>query len=232
MSQEMFESTAKPEQVEVYWREKIAQLSLNSQTPFKKISIASRSLRLFAELNSPFDPLLFALNNEGHDPNPWLMKFDKLRTVEYPNVKQIHRVEDIKLWTNSFEALLKDPIGLSLFREFVTKEFSIENLEFWERVNQLGETSTRTEFRAFAILIFNEFIEEGSLKEINMPSHCKGPLTLVFVINKEEKIPYDCYFTAHEHIFTLMQTDSYPRFCSSSVLSAFTQKLKELEYFS
>jgi regulator of G-protein signaling len=226
MNQETFESTAKPEQLEVYWRENVSQLTLTSHTPFQKISVAARSLKLFAELIRPFDPLICALSKTGHDPNPWLIKFDKQRPSEYPNIKRQYRLDDVKLWTNSFEALLKDTTGLTLFREFVTKELSAENLEFWERVNLLEETSTRAEFKASAILVFKEFIQDGSLKEVNIPSHCKGPLSLIFQIDGEMEIPYDCYFTAQEHIFTLMQTDSYPRFCASKILNNFAKKLK------
>jgi hypothetical protein len=221
MSQDLFESTAKLDELEVYWSKKVAYLNLVSQTPFKKISVAAKSLNVFAELHGPFDPLI----NANFSPNPWHIKEGKKATV-YPDVKRNYRCEDIKLWNYSFDALLNDPAGLGLFREFVNLELSVENLEFWERVNLLEKTSTKDEFKIDAVKIYKEFIEMGSEKEINIPSYVKGPISLSFVIEGDWEIPYDCYSTAKDHIFTLMQKDTYPRFCTSTILGVFAQKIK------
>jgi len=39
--------------------------------------------------------------------------------------------EDVQLWEESFDALLRHRYGQALFRAFLRTEFSEENLEFW-----------------------------------------------------------------------------------------------------
>jgi hypothetical protein len=242
----MFEKSAKPDALNAYWKEKVAQLTLNLNTPFQKLSVAAKSLRLFAELNGPFDPLICALTRPaealtrssrslfqpgptpvipGSEPNPWILKFDQIKTVDYPAPKKQLGDEDVKLWRHSFEALLKNPKGLALFRDFVEKELSSENLDFWERVNQLEETETRAAFKERAVRVYDDFIKLGSPNEINIPSHCLTPLTLVFE-DEEGALPYACFSIAQEHIFALMKKDTYPRFCASKDLRVFAQKIK------
>lgn len=41
----------------------------------------------------------------------------------------------LKLWEESFEELLNDPLGRDTLQKFLDKEYSGENLRFWMEVN-------------------------------------------------------------------------------------------------
>lgn len=49
----------------------------------------------------------------------------------------------VKKWGYSLKDLLKDPAGKEQFIKFLEKEFSVENLKFWEAVQQLKCVHTK-----------------------------------------------------------------------------------------
>lgn len=44
----------------------------------------------------------------------------------------------LKLWEESFEELLSDPLGRETLQKFLDKEYSGENLRFWWEVNHFS----------------------------------------------------------------------------------------------
>lgn len=62
--------------------------------------------------------------------NPWISDNPEYWNTEVrPKFLPIRR---IKRWSFSIHELLKDPIGLDEFQRWLEKEFSAENLRFWQ----------------------------------------------------------------------------------------------------
>uniref|UniRef100_A0A8B9HCA1 Regulator of G protein signaling 9a n=1 Tax=Astyanax mexicanus TaxID=7994 RepID=A0A8B9HCA1_ASTMX len=86
----------------------------------------------------------FMTTYKGHDPflapclpsNPWQTDDDtywelNMRSVETPTKMRVER------WSFSFFELLSDPRGRADFKVFLKKEFSGENLAFWEAAEEM-----------------------------------------------------------------------------------------------
>lgn len=80
-------------------------------------------------------------------PNPWIsdtvdfwqhdkMYFVKLELNEFIPISSTGDISTrrLKLWEESFEELLLDPIGRETLQKFLDKEYSGENLRFWMEV--------------------------------------------------------------------------------------------------
>lgn len=52
-------------------------------------------------------------------------------------------------WAIGLEKLLNDPTGLNVFTEFLKKEFSQENIQFWTECEQLRGLTQSDEVRSF-----------------------------------------------------------------------------------
>jgi hypothetical protein len=99
---------------------------------------------------------------------------------EKKNSRILPSSNDIKLWTNSLADLLRDPLGVKTFSEFVKIEFSSENLEFHLAVEELGSLQDYDLFTQASIKIFDEYIAVGAPKELNITSSCRSQLTSMF----------------------------------------------------
>ena len=69
--------------------------------------------------------------------------------------------------------LLAFPPGLASFNQFLQREFSVENLLFWCRVNQfieeeLKQSHKASEWLAIAFEIYQEFIADTAMKQVNL----------------------------------------------------------------
>ncbi|EFA86028.1 hypothetical protein PPL_01261 [Heterostelium album PN500] len=115
--------------------------------------------------------------------------------------------------------LLLDQDGKDCLRAFLTTEFSVENLDCWTRIENyksLDSTSKNTECPK----IFNQYITERSSNQVNLPRSCVKKIE-ESMINKDENgmiANLDTIFNdAQQHIFILMETDSYERFKKSNI---------------
>ncbi|KAJ3116356.1 Regulator of G-protein signaling 6 [Phlyctochytrium bullatum] len=81
---------------------------------------------------------------------------------------------DLLVWCHSLSDLLRDPLGVEYFGKFLKTEFSTENLEFHLRVEALGSIPSYRDFLAEAEAIFDEFIQVGSPRELNITSGCRS----------------------------------------------------------
>uniref|UniRef100_A0A6Q2ZB27 Regulator of G protein signaling 9b n=1 Tax=Esox lucius TaxID=8010 RepID=A0A6Q2ZB27_ESOLU len=159
-----------------------------------------------------------------HDPflapclpsNPWLTDdvtywMLNMTNVEIPTKMRVER------WTFSFGELLADPRGRADFTLFLKKEFSGENLAFWEACEDLkwGTAATMNEK---AQQIYKTFLARGAPRWINID----GKTMEVTV--KGLKHPHRYVLDAAQtHIFMLMKKDSYGRYLKSPVFKE-TQK--------
>ncbi|RKP15302.1 hypothetical protein BJ684DRAFT_14449 [Piptocephalis cylindrospora] len=125
----------------------------------------------------------------------------------------------------SFQEFLHDPEELAELRAFAVREFSVENVLFYERVTRLIHLSAlhlhsahtladvydvQSMVRAELGAIHELFIRPGSELEVNLPSGTRKDLNEVF---GPSKAPDDAYvlFQAREDIARLMYENTYPR---------------------
>uniref|UniRef100_A0A6Q2X973 Regulator of G protein signaling 9b n=1 Tax=Esox lucius TaxID=8010 RepID=A0A6Q2X973_ESOLU len=148
----------------------------------------------------------YSITYNKHDPflapclpsNPWLTDdvtywMLNMTNVEIPTKMRVER------WTFSFGELLADPRGRADFTLFLKKEFSGENLAFWEACEDLkwGTAATMNEK---AQQIYKTFLARGAPRWINID----GKTMEVTV--KGLKHPHRYVLDAAQtHIFMLMK---------------------------
>uniref|UniRef100_A0A671X838 Regulator of G protein signaling 9b n=1 Tax=Sparus aurata TaxID=8175 RepID=A0A671X838_SPAAU len=161
----------------------------------------------------------------SHDPflsnclpsNPWLTDDVTYWTLNMPNV-EIPTKMRVERWTFSFGELLSDPRGRNDFRLFLKKEFSGENLAFWESCEDL-KWGTAATMREKAEQIYKTFLARGAPRWINID----GKTMEVTV--KGLKHPHRYVLDAAQtHIYMLMKKDSYGRYMKSPVFKDTLQK--------
>ncbi|WKY14174.1 hypothetical protein Q1695_000042 [Nippostrongylus brasiliensis] len=117
--------------------------------------------------------------------------------------------EEVRQWRTSFESLLNHKYGCSLFREFLKKEFSDENVDFWlecEEFKKMKEGKKATIQRAHDI--FKEYIAAAAPKEVNLDSDTRAATKAAM----ESGCKSDTFSLAQSRIEQLMAKDSYRRF--------------------
>lgn len=151
-----------------------------------------------------FDSFLGAIPN-----NPWITDDPALwaaesRVTETPSEKRLKR------WTLALEELLADPTGLREFEIYLRKEYSHENILFWNAVQELRHGSQRDVAQRIRA-IHEEFIARGAPCEVNLDGRTLE-LTQEAVREPCSRFALDA---AQQHVFTLMEKDTYPRFLRS-----------------
>uniref|UniRef100_UPI00358F69D4 regulator of G-protein signaling 9-like n=1 Tax=Myxine glutinosa TaxID=7769 RepID=UPI00358F69D4 len=152
----------------------------------------------------------------SHDPimsgclpsNPWISQDPSLWSL-HASMVEVPARQRVECWAFSFKVLLNDPRGRQELREFLLKEFSAENLSFWESCEDL-KSCELSNVKEKAEEIFGEFLSPGAKHWINLDARTvamtvagmKQPFRLVF----EE---------AQGHIYLLMKKDCYPRYLKS-----------------
>ncbi|XP_034050521.1 regulator of G-protein signaling 9-like isoform X2 [Thalassophryne amazonica] len=161
----------------------------------------------------------------SHDPflskclpsNPWLTDDVTYWTLNMPNV-EIPTKMRVESWTFSFGELLSDPRGRDDFRLFLKKEFSGENLAFWEGCEDLKWGTSET-MRDKAEQIYKTFLARGAPRWINIDGK-----TMEITVNGLQHPHRYVLDAAQTHIFMLMKKDSYGRYMKSPV---FKETLKK-----
>uniref|UniRef100_A0A671XA08 Regulator of G protein signaling 9b n=1 Tax=Sparus aurata TaxID=8175 RepID=A0A671XA08_SPAAU len=191
---------------------------------------SARDLRELNSLSSCFSScscslVKYCATYRSHDPflsnclpsNPWLTDDVTYWTLNMPNV-EIPTKMRVERWTFSFGELLSDPRGRNDFRLFLKKEFSGENLAFWESCEDL-KWGTAATMREKAEQIYKTFLARGAPRWINID----GKTMEVTV--KGLKHPHRYVLDAAQtHIYMLMKKDSYGRYMKSPVFKDTLQK--------
>ncbi|KAM7370518.1 hypothetical protein PAMP_010055 [Pampus punctatissimus] len=154
----------------------------------------------------------------SHDPflskclpsNPWLTDDVTYWTLNMPRV-EIPTKMRVERWTFSFGELLSDPRGRDDFRLFLKKEFSGENLAFWEGCEDL-KWGTAATMREKAEQIYKTFLTRGAPRWINIDG--KTMEVTVRGLKHPHRYVLD---PAQTHIYMLMKKDSYGRYMKSPV---------------
>ncbi|XP_069740048.1 regulator of G-protein signaling 17-like isoform X2 [Narcine bancroftii] len=127
--------------------------------------------------------------------------------------------EEVHLWAQSFDKLLKTPTGRNTFREFLRTEYSEENMLFWLACEDLKNEANGSVINDKARIIYEDFISILSPKEVSLDSRVRE------IINKKIAEPSNqIYDDAQLQIYTLMHRDSYPRFLNSSIYKSLLQR--------
>ncbi|TPP59911.1 Regulator of G-protein signaling 7 [Fasciola gigantica] len=144
--------------------------------------------------------------------NPWISDNPEYWNTEVrPKFLPIRR---IKRWSFSIHELLKDPIGLEEFQRWLEKEFSAENLRFWQACQELKGAPLR-ELRQRVLSIYNQYLAPNAVDPLNVDSRISESIRRHLSDNTGTNLDRYCFEEAETHIFHLMKSDSYYRFLRS-----------------
>jgi len=108
----------------------------------------------------------------------------------------------------SFEEILASPIGREYFKQFLVREFSVENLMFYTEVDYFMTLTDMGDIRESAASIYETYVSSGAPFEINIDqavrTECENNMSNNFSIN--------AFNSAKNAVFKAMQDNSYPRF--------------------
>lgn len=125
--------------------------------------------------------------------------------VEIPTRMRVER------WAFNFSELIRDPKGRQNFQLFLKKEFSGENLSFWEACEDL-KYGDQSKVKEKAEEIYKLFLAPGARRWINIDGTTMG------ITVKGLKHPHRYVLDAAQtHIYMLMKKDSYGRYLKSPV---------------
>ncbi|XP_061922135.1 regulator of G-protein signaling 12-like isoform X1 [Entelurus aequoreus] len=119
----------------------------------------------------------------------------------------------IASWAACFERLLQDPVGVRYFSEFLKKEFSEENILFWQACEYFSHVpaSDKKQLSQRAGEIYNSFLSSKATMPVNIDSQAQ---LADDVLTSPRP---DMFKTQQLQIFNLMKFDSYSRFLKSSL---------------
>ncbi|NP_001089606.1 regulator of G-protein signaling 12 S homeolog [Xenopus laevis] len=130
-----------------------------------------------------------------------------------PSVQSCRRLGERRVasWAVSFERLLQDPVGVRYFTEFLKKEFSEENILFWQSCEYFSRIPVhdKNELSYRAREIFNKFLSNKATTPVNIDSQAH-------LADDVLNAPHPDMFKEQQlQIFNLMKFDSYTRFLKS-----------------
>ncbi|KAK2707611.1 regulator of G-protein signaling 7-like isoform X2 [Artemia franciscana] len=170
-----------------------------------KVSKVSEAQISFAEQYKEYDPFLVA----SDPPNPWISDSTDLWDLE-KHAKELTN-KRVRRWAFSLHELLNDPLGREHFVKYLEKEFSSENLRFWEAVQdlkQLHQRAVATRSRE----IWSEFLGTEATCPVNIDSKSLEATRLA--MDNPDRWTFD---RAAGHVYHLMRSDSYSRFLRSEM---------------
>ncbi|XP_015261492.1 PREDICTED: regulator of G-protein signaling 9 [Gekko japonicus] len=181
-----------------------------------KCSVSLEGLVKYSEQFRSSDPIL-----SGCLPSiPWItddVDFWELnaKMVETPTKKRVER------WSLNFAELMRDPKGRKSFRLFLQKEFSGENLAFWEACEDL-KNGDQSKVKEKAQEIYKTFLAPGARRWINIDGTTMG------ITVRGLKHPHRYVLDAAQtHIYMLMKKDSYGRYLKSPIYKEILSKAIE-----
>ncbi|XP_069775640.1 regulator of G-protein signaling 3-like [Narcine bancroftii] len=118
--------------------------------------------------------------------------------------------EEARQWAKCLDALLAHHHGIIAFKGFLHGEFSEENIDFWQACEDYRHTKSSSKLVSKARKIFAEFVAIHAPREVNLDSTTRE-VTSSNILNPSRST----FDLAQRRIFTLMESDSYPRFLRS-----------------
>ncbi|XP_041848189.1 regulator of G-protein signaling 11 isoform X2 [Melanotaenia boesemani] len=171
-----------------------------------KSSICLESFVKYSEQYQNHDPIM-----QGCLPsNPWISD-DTAHWTMNADIVPIPTRLRVERWSFSFVELLSDPMGRREFMTYLEKEFSAENLYFWQACEEIrhGESSKIIEKVED---VYKNFLAPGAARWVNIDS--KTMDKTLEGIKRPHRFVLD---DAQMHIYFLMKKDSYPRYLKSDL---------------
>ncbi|XP_077427544.1 regulator of G-protein signaling 12b isoform X2 [Vanacampus margaritifer] len=127
-----------------------------------------------------------------------------------------HTERRVASWAVCFERLLQDPVGVRYFSEFLKKEFSEENILFWQACEFFSHVSEndKKQLSQRAREIYNSFLSSKATTPVNIDSQAQ---LADDILNAPRP---DMFKEQQLQIFNLMKFDSYTRFLKSLLYQA------------
>ncbi|KAL6110582.1 rgs12 [Pungitius sinensis] len=122
-----------------------------------------------------------------------------------------HTERRVASWAVCFERLLQDPVGVRYFSEFLKKEFSEENILFWQACEFFSQVpeNDKKQLSQRAREIYNSFLSSKATTPVNIDSQAQ---LADDILNAPRP---DMFKEQQLQIFNLMKFDSYTRFLKS-----------------
>ncbi|KAM4603697.1 regulator of G-protein signaling 12b [Polymixia lowei] len=122
-----------------------------------------------------------------------------------------HTERRVASWAVCFERLLRDPLGVRYFSEFLKKEFSEENILFWQSCEFFSHVpeNDKKQLSQQAREIYNSFLSSKATTPVNIDSQAQ---LADDILNAPRP---DMFKEQQLQIFNLMKFDSYTRFLKS-----------------
>ncbi|XP_059621105.1 regulator of G-protein signaling 7 [Phlebotomus argentipes] len=160
-------------------------------------------------------------------PNPW--QSDNTELWEQDKSGKEVPLRRVKRWSFSLRELLNDPVGNEQFAKFLEKEYSSENLKFWEAVQNM-KTLPQSEVKEAALNIWKEYMAPDAPCPVNVDSRsvelAREAVMSTGPINRW------CFDVAAAHVYHLMKSDSYSRYLRSDmykeILNGSKKKVKSI----
>ncbi|XP_062963645.1 regulator of G-protein signaling 12 isoform X6 [Cynocephalus volans] len=132
-----------------------------------------------------------------------------------PSVQSCRHLRERRVasWAVSFERLLQDPLGVRYFSDFLRKEFSEENILFWQACEYFNHVPAhdKKELSYRAREIFSKFLCSKATTPVNIDSQAQLADDIL-------NAPHPDMFKEQQlQIFNLMKFDSYTRFLKSQL---------------
>ncbi|KAH9526013.1 Regulator of G-protein signaling 3 [Dermatophagoides farinae] len=112
--------------------------------------------------------------------------------------------DEVEKWSKSFH-------GSALFRAFLCREFSDENIEFWLACEEYRKIRS-SKLRHRAKKIFDNYVAVGSPREVNLDHQLR--MDVQKNLTTPSKFTFD---EAQKKIQSLLESDSYVRFLQSDL---------------
>ncbi|XP_076852617.1 regulator of G-protein signaling 9a isoform X4 [Brachyhypopomus gauderio] len=209
----LFDPNAEEEKTSYYYRRIIIFTQQAIMRPKVKSTVSLGALVKHMTTYQTHDPFLAPC----FPSNPWQTDDDAYWTLNMPDVDLPTKMT-VERWSFSFLELLRDPCGRANFRLFLKKEFSGENLAFWEAAEELkwGAASAISEK---AETVFKMFLAPGAPRWINVDGR-----TMALTV-KGLQCPHRYVLDAAQtHIFMLMKKDTFYRYLKSPVYKDMQKK--------
>ncbi|KAH8272666.1 hypothetical protein KR026_000030 [Drosophila bipectinata] len=188
-----------------------------------KVSKAAEALVAYYDQYNEFDYFI----TSPELPNPWQTDSTEMWDTE-KNSKEVP-VRRVKRWAFSLRELLNDAIGREQFTKFLEKEYSGENLKFWESVQEM-KALPQSEIKEAIQKIWQEFLAPDAPCPVNVDS--KSVELAREAVNSPNGPNRWCFDVAASHVYHLMKSDSYSRYLRSDMykdyLNCSRKKIKSI----
>ncbi|CAG0885164.1 unnamed protein product [Cyprideis torosa] len=147
------------------------------------------------------------------------------------------QTQRIHSWSNSFETLMQDPLGIAIFSDFLKQEFSGENIIFWSSVQEykslfrsprgpipeegdplpsedVSRGSPIQRRKNLAGSIFERHLAPNAVDPVNVDSQARQRVSELI---SSSPLKENLFEETESQIYSLMKFDCYRRFLASDL---------------